>query len=287
MRTANTQHPGKPVHQRIIYRTELPVGINWAHGKINHPPLFAYHPELEFQFIKRGKGSYFIGNRKYRLQKNMLLVVLPNEIHFFIPNPAEPYLEKAALMFKTSLLKNDRWLPRFPRTFPRMLRLSEMEATKAEIILNEIIDEENKKEKYWQETVSLKLKEFLLLVKRAGLQNPPIQQPNPKISRILTYIEERFTRNLTCGLIADEFALSPAYLSWLFKKHAGMNLKHYIIQRRIVEAKRLLIEHPDFKISLIHQEIGFNDFSLFNRNFKALTGLTPSAYRKFSHQDSK
>jgi AraC family transcriptional regulator of arabinose operon len=281
MRADNTKRFGKPVHQQIIFPLNPLVEIHWVHGKFNEPPFLAYHRELEFHYIKRGEDSYFIGNQKYQIQKNSILVIRPNEIHCEILQP-DSYIEKAHLIFDPSLIKDERWLTRFPRKFPRLLLLSEKETTRVEIILNEIVEEE-KKERYWQEIILLKLKEFLLLVKRVSVQNPPPQQPNPRISRILTYVEEKFTQKLTCDSIADEFALAPGYLSPLFKKHTGMNLKRYILQRRIVEAKRLLVEQPNLKVGLIPRKVGFSDFALFNRSFKLITGLTPSAYRKISH----
>ncbi len=41
------------------------------------------------------------------------------------------------------------------------------------------------------------------------------------------------------------------------------------------------------KISAMPQMVGFNDFPVFNQNFKQIVGLTPSAYRKVMSEHNK
>lgn len=277
---------GKPVHEQIIYQGGFPIRSEWKRGKVTRGPFLAYHAEPEFHYIKRGEGSYLIGNQNYPFHKNSLLAIRPNEIHCFIPDP-ESYIEKGMIIFDSFLVKNEGWLKRFTRKFPRHLCLTEKEATRIEIIINEIIEEKDRKETGWREIILLKLKEFIFLLDRVSVRKPPPLQTNPKISRIITFIEENFAQALTRDLIADKFAFSPDYLSRVFTKYTGLHLKQYIIQRRIVEAKRLLTNQPTLKVGLIPKKIGFKDFALFNRSFKFITGMTPSAYRTISHQGSR
>jgi AraC-like DNA-binding protein len=51
---------------------------------------------------------------------------------------------------------------------------------------------------------------------------------------------------------------------------------------RIEEAKRLLTNPPDKKITVLEvlYEVGFNSKSSFNTLFKKYTGLTPSEFKK-------
>lgn len=48
---------------------------------------------------------------------------------------------------------------------------------------------------------------------------------------------------------------------------------------RIEKAKELL-KKDDFNISTTAATVGFNDISSFIKQFKRLTGMTPSSYRK-------
>jgi len=277
---------GKPVREKIIYKGGFPIILKWQRGKINETPFLMYHRELEFHYIKRGEGAYLIKNQNYAFGRCSVLVIRANEIHSFIPNP-ESYIEKGTIIFDPALLKAERWLARFHRIFPHHLVLPEDAATRMEIVFDELGEEKRKKEKYWRETVALKLKELLLIIKRAFFQAPAPRPVDSRMSRILVFIENNFRENLSRGCLSREFALSPGYLSRLFKKHTGLNLKQYILQRRIIEAKKLLTDQPDLKVTSIPSSVGFSDFALFNRSFKQITGLTPSVYRTISHQEGR
>lgn len=62
--------------------------------------------------------------------------------------------------------------------------------------------------------------------------------------------------------------------------------KWNILHRRIAEAKLLLSDNSDLKVTFIAGQVGFSDFALFNRNFKHITGLNPAVYRKISHMEN-
>ncbi len=64
-----------------------------------------------------------------------------------------------------------------------------------------------------------------------------------------------------------------------FKKRYGISFIEYVHSIRINNAKKLLIQ-TNFYIDDICYESGFHNVSFFNRKFKKITGLTPSAYRK-------
>jgi AraC-like DNA-binding protein len=65
----------------------------------------------------------------------------------------------------------------------------------------------------------------------------------------------------------------------MFKKHVGVSPIQFTVNRRIDRAK-LLLARPDFTISSVAIRTGFSDLSEFNKQFKRITGITPSAYRK-------
>jgi len=276
----------KPRHDKIIFPDGFPVKITWARGKYSVPYFLTYHRELEFHYIKRGEGSYFIKDHNYPFKKNSLLAINANEIHRFVPRP-DSHIEKATLTFVGSSEQGERRLARLPADFPSHIPLSEEEATSIEVLLNSISREARRKQRYWQEIIRLKLKEFFLLVKRGTLQKQIIQPENPHMHRLVNYIEENFTQELTLAFLAEQFALSPSHLSRLFKEYTGVGLKQHILQRRIIEAKRMLEEDPALKVRLIAARVGFKDTALFSRDFKLITGFTASTYRKISQQADK
>ena len=100
------------------------------------------------------------------------------------------------------------------------------------------------------------------------------------IQKVLMYIDKNIAAKISLSALADEAGLSPNYLCFKFKKVIGLNMKEYIIAKRINEAKKKLENNPAVKVLAIALEVGFKDLSHFNHVFKRLTGFTPTAYRK-------
>ncbi len=240
-----------------------------------------YHREFEFHYIKRGKGSYFIKNRKYPFTHNNLIVIKSGEIHRFIPLTPYVYIEKGSLYLSPSFVKN-REMKDIIDSSPHILKLGEKEATLIEVIFRNIADEMERQEANWEEIVHYQVMLFIYILKRCFLRKHPTIRENPRIEKIISFIEENFTKDISLSDIAKSFYISTSHLSHLFKRETGLSVKRYILQRRIMEAKKLLTEKYSEKVSAIAQQVGFSDFALFNRSFKKITGLTPSGYRRTS-----
>jgi AraC-like DNA-binding protein len=72
--------------------------------------------------------------------------------------------------------------------------------------------------------------------------------------------------------------ISKGYLCLTFKKQIGLSIIEYLTEHRIQHAIQLL-QDTDDKILSIALDSGFGDLSHFNRIFKKLNHLSPSAYR--------
>lgn len=85
--------------------------------------------------------------------------------------------------------------------------------------------------------------------------------------------------SLNRNVIAEAVHISPNYLSFVFHKQSGEMLSAYITKERINTAKKLLLT-TDMSLQQIAESVGFSDSSYFHKQFKKLTGQTPSNYRK-------
>lgn len=79
--------------------------------------------------------------------------------------------------------------------------------------------------------------------------------------------------------IAGRLAITPNYLSALFRQHEGIPLTRYILMEKISQAKVMLLYSP-MPYGEIAMYLGFSSQSHFCRIFRQLTGQTPSEYRK-------
>lgn len=95
---------------------------------------------------------------------------------------------------------------------------------------------------------------------------------------IVDYVKWYLNTNIKVMDIADHFGYNEKYLSHLFNSIKGMSLKQYILQEKIDLAKYMLTDTND-NISIIAENLGFNDCHNFMKVFKKIVGLTPTEYR--------
>ena len=96
----------------------------------------------------------------------------------------------------------------------------------------------------------------------------------------IDYIEKcYFRQDLFTQNIAEIVYLAPTYLCALFKKEVGKTISEYITQVRIEKSKELLTNYH-LKLYEIAKAVGYSDSNYFAKNFKKLTGITPSEYRE-------
>lgn len=102
---------------------------------------------------------------------------------------------------------------------------------------------------------------------------------NEEIRKALTYIQKNLSRPITLEEVANHVYLSQYYFSKLFKKEMNINFVTYVNQRRIEEAKKLLVE-SSLSIETISRNLGFSQPSYFIKTFRSMTSSTPANYRR-------
>lgn len=83
----------------------------------------------------------------------------------------------------------------------------------------------------------------------------------------------------TLGLVAAQHGISSRYLHKLVQQHTGLSPREFRKIRRFQASLRLLVAHEQPLTAVAHA-CGYFDQSHFIRDFRAFTGLTPSAYRE-------
>jgi len=104
-------------------------------------------------------------------------------------------------------------------------------------------------------------------------------EANRPIKEAQKYINAHYTNNVSLEEVAGIIGFNPTYFSTLFKKETGMNFLEYVTAVRIKSAKQLLADSKKSTMDVSH-EVGYSDFKHFTKQFKKVTGLTPSEYRK-------
>ncbi len=99
------------------------------------------------------------------------------------------------------------------------------------------------------------------------------------IEKALRLIEQNLDKSLTLAEVSRESGMSKYHFSRTFKAVTGNTFKTYHNQRRI-EAAKTLLRNQETRVTDACYEVGFKDISYFNRVFRRVEGMSPSAYQK-------
>jgi two-component system, response regulator YesN len=121
-----------------------------------------------------------------------------------------------------------------------------------------------------KERISL-LSEWLAGVRRGNSKDPIVEAKH--------YIENNLAEESDLEEVAELLGISPSYFSHLFKQKTGETFVKFRIKKRLERAKQLL-ELPQYRISDIALEVGYNDPTHFSKLFKKVYGITPTEYRE-------
>lgn len=99
-----------------------------------------------------------------------------------------------------------------------------------------------------------------------------------KIEHLLNYDKIYHEQAYGRAELARELKTPETVISRVVNIHFGKSFPQLLNERRVEDAQRMLRE-TDASIKVIAEEVGFNSTASFNRVFRDVTGLSPSAYR--------
>ncbi len=101
---------------------------------------------------------------------------------------------------------------------------------------------------------------------------------NQLYENMLSYIQQHFTEDLYLKDISDTLFINFSYACELFKKYSGTTFSKYLTNLRMEKATHLLLS-TELPIEEICYQVGYNNYSYFNRVFKKIYDITPFQYR--------
>jgi AraC-like DNA-binding protein len=114
------------------------------------------------------------------------------------------------------------------------------------------------------------------------------------IDRIKTFIIEHIHHNKKSeplkenysGYISKKIGKDYAYLSHLFSSIEGITIEKYIIHQKLEKVKELLI-YDELTLSEIAYRLGYSNVGHLSSQFKQITGMSPSEFKKMLSKDRK
>jgi AraC-like DNA-binding protein len=247
---------------------ELRYSNSNAHYK-NH-----FHDTFSLGVNKEGISIYTNSDKTYTLDKNMLSIINPQEVHSC--NSCSDvlniyymlYLDTSWCMNIQKLINNEvKDFIRVPSHILEDESLYDEFISLCEYLFLEdsSLDKEDALIKFFIKFFSLYLeeKEEKLIDERYEL--------------ILSYLNENYKENITLDELSTKFELNPFYIIRLFKSKLSLTPRSYLLNIKINKAKEYLKNgHSIIDTAL---ECGFFDQSHFHKNFLKIVATTPKEYQ--------
>lgn len=167
-----------------------------------------------------------------------------------------------------------------------IVRLSEDKRGLCEKILSDMLFKFNKNGNRPSAYLKASLAELLMILgeekeasKKDGDTAVSEDLPHSAVSKIIGYINNNYTDDISLSSICSKFYISPCYFSRTFKKVAGLGFAEYLNNVRIKEAKNLLRDTA-MSITDIGFSVGYKSTTHFGRVFSKIVGCSPIQYRQ-------
>lgn len=105
------------------------------------------------------------------------------------------------------------------------------------------------------------------------------KQLPPLIKNVVLHVYRHIGDEIKLEELASDHFVSAEHLSRMFKKTMGINFHEWLIQMKITEAKKLILQQ-ELPITDIASMLGFSSASHFSTRFKVLTGYSPKQYQQ-------
>jgi len=102
------------------------------------------------------------------------------------------------------------------------------------------------------------------------------------IIEMIHYTDEPPLLNFSAYL-SEKLNYDYNYLSNLFSEVKGTTIEHFIIAHKIEKAKELLI-YNELTLTEIAEKLHYSNVAHLSNQFKKVTGLTPTFFKKMKHK---
>ena len=237
-------------------------------------------------YLINGECTCFVNHSIYKLSKGDLIIIPPGDIHrstFHGKIPVERYVlsfREEELNWIRSLI-GDEIVSKSLKT--GVISIPSKRRDYIEALLNKLLFESEGQDILSPAFIQAGLLELLLFMIRCQQYEnnvyKEIDVDNQLMQEIATYIYEHYDKKITLDDMAERFHISRSYLSKKFKQATGFGFKEYLVNVRIKNACRLLLE-TNHSITDIAFECGFNDSNYFGDAFRRIKGIAPNKYRR-------
>jgi AraC-like DNA-binding protein len=280
----------------LFDKVTVPDGASWAmlNRRLDDgiPFIWHYHPEFELTLTLNSRGQRYIGDSVSNYDDGDLVLLGPNLPHTWCSaekiDSGNPHI--ALVLWFT-----EGWGASLSEALAEMKPVAALLQRAGRGIVFSRAAAESARPMIESIPASApvarlsRLMEVLVLL-AGDRQAAPIAGPaaarrkvespdRARIERVLDHLHAHYRERVSVGDLADVAALSASGFHRLFRRHTQLTVTDYVTQLRVGQACALLV-NSERPIAHIADEVGYANLANFNRQFRALKGVTPREFRK-------
>jgi AraC-like DNA-binding protein len=248
-------------------------------GNLRNGPVF-HDSWCEVAYVHSGKGYYTVDHREYTVTAGDLILMNMGKIHAARSDRDDP-MERWVCAFNDLHLLGRPANCLIPDNTSPVVYVGEKKGNVINCLCEMLLDACDNPSKSSYLASQHAVSTILSIVDEVAGTTPidDIAPEDTLANDIITYIDIHYKEALSLEALANEFFISPSYVSHIVKKTYGQSPISYLLDRRIGESIRLLAS-TSLAISDIAEMVGFPNLNHFSAAFKKKTGVSPGLYRK-------
>lgn len=254
-------------------------------GNASYP--YHRHDTCEIFLFLQGNVRFYIEKSCYKLSPNDLFILNPSEMHRivcdddscyerislnitkrYIDRLSQPDTDLSACFYKRPIGGNNI----IPLTAEQVKEFVQLFQCLKQTMDQPEFGHAVKRDAY----ASLLLLFIVDLFRRTANPYPSIMPSY--IHETMHFIEQHLDEPVNLALLERKFHISGSHLSQEFKKHTGITLRAFLLDRKLSRAKSLLLEGKNVTDACYLS--GFNDYANFIRSFTKAEGVPPGRYKR-------
>ena len=269
----------KPEHDALIYQIDKELVFY---------DKFHQHEEIQISFISEGEGTLIVGDTVNYYKKGDILALGSNLPHVFKSDSSKNITSEMLTLFFTKTafgehffdLEELRELRLFFKRLNHGFKVSP-KTNKFQTLFNQFEG-------------SSKLNRFLVFLELLKLLVKSKYQPlssfiydkkytdseGKRMRDVMDFTMKNYPNKISLETVAMVSSMTKNAFCKYFKKRTNKSYFSFLNELRIENASKLLLSDEGFSIAEIADQSGFNNISNFNRQFKTVKKMSPSAYKQ-------
>lgn len=264
------------------------LGDGWVRAYGEGIDSLHFHNLVELGICREGTGEMVLNGRIAPFRPGMISVIPKNYPHTTTSTPGtlgfwEYLFFDPAMVLRKVYAGEELKIRRLMGIISRDVIYGEI-AKYASLtrIANEIMDEMRVRDDYYIEKVHALLAALIFEIIRIldrGEEQVEIRGNMGTIRGALDYVDQHYAESIRIEDLAKACNISETHFRRLFSEHFKISPIEYLNMVRVLRACDLM-KTSDDSMASVALKSGFSTVSTFDRNFKAVIGVTPYQWKK-------